>query len=350
MLQHRPCGGPVQSGSRRAHLFAHFQSTVAVLGELARGARGRIGAFAQPADRPPHLAIATLLNAGDHIVASASLCGGTVSPAGADAAAIRHLDDLRQAARSRRASGCDPAEHEARHRRDDQSGPRKCSTFPAVAAIAHASAIAALIDNTFATPLSKPCRPFDLGPTSSPIPSPNGSAATASPSAAWSMDGGRFDWGASGKFPTLTEPYTGYDGLIFAEEFRTRSPSRCGRAPEGLHFGACLSPTHAFHLLQGVETLPLRMDRHVANTAAVLAFLAEERCGRLGQPSDARSPSRSRSGAETSAEGRAPSSHSDQGRSRRAQVHRALQLASHLANVGDAKTLVIIQPRRRIAR
>ncbi len=87
------------------------------------------------------------------------------------------------------------------------------------------------------------------------------------------VDGGRFDWEASGKFPTLTEPYAGYHGIDFAEEFGPQAFIMRARA-EGLRdFGACMSPTNAFHILQGVETLPVRMARHVENTRAVLAFL-----------------------------------------------------------------------------
>jgi O-acetylhomoserine (thiol)-lyase len=75
------------------------------------------------------------------------------------------------------------------------------------------------------------------------------------------IDGGRFDWQGSKKFPTLTEPYAGYHGIVFAEEFGPSAFIMRARA-EGLRdFGACLSPTNAFHLLQGVETLPLRMER-----------------------------------------------------------------------------------------
>ena len=115
------------------------------------------------------------------------------------------------------------------------------------------------------------------------------------------VDGGRFDWRGSGKFPTLTEPYAGYHGIVFAEEFGPAAFIMRART-EGLRdFGACLSPTNAFHLLQGVETLPLRMERHIANTAAVLAFLRRASGGRLGPASLAGNPSRSCAGAATAA-------------------------------------------------
>src|SRR3546814_15417791 len=87
------------------------------------------------------------------------------------------------------------------------------------------------------------------------------------------IDSGRFDWEKSGKFPTLTEPYAGYHGLDFAEEFGPSAFIMRARA-EGLRdFGACLSPTNAFNILQGVETLHLRMARHVENAPKVVAFL-----------------------------------------------------------------------------
>lgn len=90
------------------------------------------------------------------------------------------------------------------------------------------------------------------------------------------MPGGLF-WIRSGKFPTLSEPYAGYHGLVFAEHFGPSAFIMRART-EGLRdFGACLSPNNAARLLTGVETLPLRMQRHVENTAAVLAALSKNR-------------------------------------------------------------------------
>ena len=82
------------------------------------------------------------------------------------------------------------------------------------------------------------------------------------------VDGGHFDWDASGKFPTLTEPYDGYHGLTFSEEFGAAAFITRARA-EGLRdFGATISPINAFQILQGVETLPLRMEKHVLTLLA----------------------------------------------------------------------------------
>src|SRR5207244_12854208 len=80
------------------------------------------------------------------------------------------------------------------------------------------------------------------------------------------VDGGTFDWEASGKFPELSEPYAGFHGMDFQEESTVAAFLLRARR-EGLRdFGACMSPASAFQILQGIETLPLRMERHVENT------------------------------------------------------------------------------------
>src|SRR6202035_4649236 len=143
---------------------------------------------------------------------------------------------------------------------------------PQVAEIAHAAGIPLLIDNTFATPYLS--RPIALGADIVMHSTTKWIGGHGVAIGGVIVDGGRFDWQAANKFPTLTEPYAGYHGIVFAEEFGPAAFIMRARA-EGLRdFGACLSPTNAFHLLQGVETLPLRMDRHMENTHAVLGALA----------------------------------------------------------------------------
>lgn len=157
------------------------------------------------------------------------------------------------------------------------------------------------------------------------------------------VDGGRFDWRGSGKFPTLTEPYAGYHDIVFDEQFGP--PAFVIRARmEGLRdFGACLSPTNAFQLLQGIETLPVRMDRHVANTKAVLDFLqANKAVDWVLHPTLENHPDYDL--AKTLLPNGAGSIISfgiKGGRAAGRKFIEALRLTSHLANVGDAKTLVI---------
>ena len=157
------------------------------------------------------------------------------------------------------------------------------------------------------------------------------------------VDGGKFDWNASGKFPVLTEPYAGYHGIVFAEQFGPSAFIMRART-EGLRdFGACLSPTNAFQLLQGVETLAMRMERHMANTHAVLAFLTKNPAvDWVLHPSLETHPDYALAkrllprGA-----GSIVSFGIKGGRAAGKKFIEALRLASHLANVGDAKTLVI---------
>ncbi|MBS0320553.1 MAG: PLP-dependent transferase, partial [Proteobacteria bacterium] len=158
------------------------------------------------------------------------------------------------------------------------------------------------------------------------------------------VDGGRFDWDAAGgRFPTLTAPYAGFHDMVFTDESPTSAFLLRARR-EGLRdFGACMAPFTAFQILQGIETLPLRMEKHVANARAVAAFLAShpmvDAVNYPDQPSHRDHALAARllprgAGAVftfdlkgTRAQGR--------------KLIEALQVFSHLANVGDAKSLVI---------
>ena len=157
------------------------------------------------------------------------------------------------------------------------------------------------------------------------------------------VDGGRFDWDASGKFPTLTEPYEGYHNITFTEEFGPAALSMRARA-EGLKdFGACMSPANAFYLLQGVETLPLRMAKHVENTKQVIEMLDNHDAVQwIKHPDHPSHPDHDLAkrlypkGA-----GAILSFGVKGGRDAGRKFIENVSLASHLANVGDAKTLVI---------
>ena len=144
--------------------------------------------------------------------------------------------------------------------------------LPEVAEVAHAHGLPLLIDNTFATPYL--CRPFEHGADLVLHSATKWLGGHGLAIGGVLVDGGRFDWAASGKFPTMTEPYAGYDGLVYLETYGPSAFHMRART-EGLRdFGACMSPQNAFLILQGVETLPLRMERHMANTREVVKFLA----------------------------------------------------------------------------
>ncbi|HYB09787.1 MAG TPA: PLP-dependent transferase, partial [Alphaproteobacteria bacterium] len=157
------------------------------------------------------------------------------------------------------------------------------------------------------------------------------------------VDGGRFDWEASGKFPTLTEPYAGYHGLDFAEEFGPLAFVMRART-EGLRdFGACMSPQNAFYLLLGVETLPLRMERHVANARAIANYLAGAReVEWVSYPELPSHPDHNLAGEILpKGAGAIMSFGIKGGRNAGRRFIEAVKVFSHLANVGDAKSLVI---------
>ena len=161
----------------------------------------------------------------------------------------------------------------------------------AVADVAHKHGLPLMIDSTFATPYL--CRPFEHGADIVMHSATKFLGGHGIAIGGILVDSGRFDWAASGKFPTMTEPYAGYHGISFAEEFGPAAFIMRARA-EGLRdFGACMSPANAFYLLQGIETLPVRMSRHVANAEAVARFLEKHAGRRLGEVSGPGEPSRS---------------------------------------------------------
>ncbi len=210
-----------------------------------------------------------------------------------------------------------------------------------VAQIAHEAKIPLLIDNTFATPWLS--RPIELGADIVMNSATKWIGGHGIAIGGVIVDGGRFDWRGSGKFAALTEPYAGYHGIVFDEQFGPAAFIMRART-EGLRdFGACLSPTNAFQLLQGVETLGIRMDRHIANTGTVLEFLtANKAVDWVLHPSLQNHPDYELAkrllprGA-----GSIVSFGIKGGRPAGKKFIEALRMISHLANVGDAKTLVI---------
>ena len=211
----------------------------------------------------------------------------------------------------------------------------------AVAAVAHDHGLPLAVDSTFATPYL--LRPIEYGAdiVIHSVTKFLGGHGVAIGGVV--VDGGRFDWDASGLFPTLSEPYDGYHGITFTEEFGPQALSMRARA-EGLRdFGACMSPANAFYLLQGVETLPLRMARHVENTLRVVEMLdGHEAVEWIKHPSHPSHPDHDLAARlYPNGSGAILSFGVVGGRDAGRRFIEAVRLASHLANVGDAKTLVI---------
>ncbi len=328
---------------RAGHLYSRISNpTTAVLEERIAALEGGVGAVCTASGQAAlHLAIVTLMDAGSHIVSSQSIYGGshnlfmhTLPRFGIETSFVdpRDPEAFRQAIRP-----------ETRLLFAETLGNPGLEVLdiPAVSRVAHEAGLPLMIDNTFATPYL--CRPLEFGAdlVHHSITKFMGGHGIAIGGVI--VDGGRFDWQASGRFPTLTEPYAGYHGITYAEEFGPQAFIMRART-EGLRdFGACLSPTNAFHILQGVETLPVRMARHVENARKVVAFLdAHEAVEWVTYPELPDHPDHELAkkllpkgcGAIFSFELKG-------GREAGRRFIEGLRLFSHLANVGDAKSLVI---------
>jgi len=328
---------------RAGHVYSRISNpTNAVLEERIAALEGGVGAIAVASGQAAlHLAIATLLGAGSHIVASRALYGGshnlleyTLPRFGIETTFVtpRDLDAWRAAIRPNTRlffgetlgnPGLDVLDIER------------------VSAVAHDAGVPLLVDSTFTTPYL--LRPFDWGAdliyhSATKFLGGHGVAIGG-----LVVDGGRFDWEKSGRFPELTEPYAGFHGMDFQEESTVAAFLLRARR-EGLRdFGACMSPATAFQILQGVETLPLRMERHVANARRVVEFLVRhEMVESVSWPELESHPDHALARRMLPRGCGAVFSFNLRGdRAAGRRFIESLTVFSHLANVGDARSLVI---------
>lgn len=328
---------------RGGHIYSRISNpTVAVLEERVAALEEGVGAVATASGQAAlHLGIATLMGQGGHIVSSASIYGGshnmfahTLPRFGITATFVDPRDPEAFAKAIR---------PETRLLFGETLGNPglEVMDIPAVSAVAHAHGIPLMIDNTFATPyLYKPIlHGADIVMHSATKFLGGHGVAVAGVL----VDGGTFDWEASGKFPTLTEPYAGYHGLDFAEEFGPGAFIARARA-EGLRdFGAAMSPQTAFYILQGIETLSIRMDRHIANTRAIVEFLVgNEAVSWVSYPELPEHPDHALAKKVLPrGVGAVFSFGIKGGRAAGRKFIESLEIYSHLANVGDAKSLII---------
>jgi len=211
----------------------------------------------------------------------------------------------------------------------------------AIAKISDENHIPFMVDATFNTPYL--CRCFEYGAniTMHSVTKWMGGHGTAIGGVI--VDGGNFDWGATDKYPTITAPYAPFSGISFWEEFGPSAFATRIRAEAMRDIGATMSPMTAFLLLQGIETLSLRMDRHLSNTKAMLQYLSNH-----DQVSWVSHPDLPSHTSHEMAKKYLPKGAGSiisfgvkGGRDAGKAFIENVQLASHLANVGDAKTLII---------
>src|ERR1700716_326998 len=163
-----------------------------------------------------------------------------------------------------------PRQHQGFLRRDDWEPGRNVLDIAAIAAIAHDHKLPLIVDNTFATPYL--CRPIEWGADIVLHSATKFIGGHGTSIGGVVVDSGEFDW-SNGRFPVVADPSPAYHGLQFHETFGTYGYLMKLRAETLRDLGAAMSPFNAFLFLQGLETLSLRMARHVANAAAVAAFL-----------------------------------------------------------------------------
>ena len=325
------------------HIYSRISNpTVAVLEERIAALEGGVGALCTASGQAAlHMGIITLMGAGGHIVASSSLYGGstnmfqyTLPRFGITATLVNPRDHEAMRGAIRPETGLVFGEVIG------NPGLEIFDVEP-IAEIAHDAGLPLMLDATFATPYL--CRPFDFGADIVMHSATKWLGGHGVAIGGALVDSGKFNWAASGKFPTLTEPYDGYHGINFWEEYGPAAFIMRARLEGMRDFGPCMSPMNAFHILQGVETLPMRMERHVANAEIMAAFLdGHDAVAWANNPSLPNHPDAALTkkyfpkGA-----GSIVCFGVKGGRKAGEKAIKQVEVFSHLANVGDAKSLIL---------
>ena len=328
---------------RPGHAYSRLSNpTTAVLEERIAALEDGVGGLATASGQAAtHLAIATLMGAGSHIVASNAIYGGshnllqyTLPRFGIETTFVnpRDIDAIRAAIQpnTKLIFG------------EVVGNPANALlNVPVVAELAHDHGIPLMIDSTFTTPYL--FKPFHHGADIVMHSATKFLSGHGTVIGGLLVDHGRFNWRQSGRFETLTDSYSGFHNMRFDEESNQAAFLLRARR-EGLRdFGACMAPMNAFQILQGVETLSMRMERHMENTRKVVEFLTQQNnVSNISYPELPEHPDYQLAqqllpkGA-----GAVFSFTVDGGRKAGQAFVEALQIYSHLANIGDAKSLVI---------
>ena len=332
---------------RAGHVYSRISNpTNAVLEERIAALEGGVAGIAVASGQAAlHLGLSTIAGAGSHVVASRALYGGsqnllgyTMKRFGIETTFVDPRDIDAWAAAIRPNTKVLFAETLGNPGLDVLDIPR-------VSALAHEHHLPLMVDATFNTPYL--LQPFAHGADLIVHSATKFLCGHGTAIGGLLVDGGTFDWEAayeaSGRFAELCEPYEGFHGMVFAEESSVAAFALRARR-EGLRdFGAVMSPHNAFTILQGIETLSLRMDRHVANTRKVVEFLASHAAvASVAYPELESHPDYALAKHLLPKGCGAVFSFAIKGdRAAGRRFVEALSVFSHLANVGDAKSLVI---------
>jgi O-acetylhomoserine (thiol)-lyase len=332
---------------RAGHVYSRLSNpTNAVLEERIAALEGGVAGIATASGQAAmFLGLATIAGAGSHIVASRALYGGshnllayTLRRFGVETTFVdpRDLDAWRAAIRP---------ETKALFGETLGNPGLEVLDIPRLAELAHEHDLPLMVDSTFTTPWL--LQPFAHGADIVFHSATKFLCGHGTAMGGLLVDGGTFDWqrahDRSGRFGELCEPYEGFHGMVFAEE-STVAPFALRARREGLRdFGAIMSPHNAFAILQGVETLGLRMERHVASTRKIVEFLAGQAAVEsVSYPELETHPDHALAKALLpKGAGAVFTFNLKGGRAAGGRFVDSLNLVSHLANVGDAKSLAI---------
>ena len=328
---------------RGGHIYSRMSNpTVQVLEERVCALEGGTAALATASGMSAiFLTIMTLCNAGDHMVVSSQLYGGTVN-----------LFRLTLPKFGIKTTFVKPRDTEG-FKKAIQPNTKgifgelvgnpgnELMNMPEVSNIAKEAGIPLIIYSTYQTPYL--CRPFEHGADLVVHSLTKWMSGNGSSMAGILVEGGTFDWMQSGGFPSMTEPYEGYHGLSFAEEFGPTAFTMMARAEGMRDMGPCLAPQNAWNILHGLETLSLRMEKHCSNALKMVEYLSNHES--VAWVSHASAPGHP---DKELAEKILPKGTGSMiafgikgGKEAGAAFINNVKLASHLANVGDARTLVI---------
>ena len=348
---HQSAGYQFRDTEHAARLFALEESgniytrimnpTTAVFEERITNLEGGSGALATSSGHAAQAAaILTLCQAGDHIISSSKLYGGTISQF------IYTFPRL-----GIQVSMVDPSDADNFRRAikpntkilyGETLGNPNLSVFPfeAIAEIGHEYSIPIMIDNTFATPYL--CRPFEWGANIVTHSTTKYICGHGTSIGGVVVDGGNFDWNTSRRFPQFTSPDPGYHGVIYADLGGTAFITKA-RAQQLRDMGACQSPFNSWLMLQGLETLSLRMERHVKNATLVAEYLeCHPKVSWVTYPGLTSHPDHEAALKYLpKGSGGILGFGIQGGRNSGARFINNLKLISHVANVGDTRSLAI---------
>ena len=328
---------------RAGHVYSRISNpTTAVFEERMAALDGGPAAIATASGQAAlHLAIATLLDSGNHIVASNALYGGSHN--------LLSYTLPRFGINTTFVNGRDPDQWRAAIRPNTRmlfgetvgNPGLDVLDIPLIAEIAHAAHIPLMVDATLTTPYLS--RPVSQGADIVMHSATKFLSGHGVVIGGVLIDGGRFDWEASQKFPTLTDPYSGFHNMVMTEESSVAAFALRARR-EGLRdFGAAMAPMTAFQILQGLETLHVRMPRHIENARKIVEFLSGSKAvAHITYPELPTHPDYELAKQLFPQGVSAVINFEVKGGKQAGKTFiEKLNLFSHLANIGDAKSLVI---------